>query len=257
MSDGPQKGHENTNIYPMLKLLFGEYVSNLGLTTKEVENVLLEDFVEYLVQNSDTLNWQDICIKLKLPPELYHGLIEQLRLQGTLPGMASQWMGFIMGCRPVPKHDVGAIQIIVNIRYRDGRQTPLTCYIPEELSEQLTDSAVCLAIQQQCHAVYMTVKEEGVDGLYEKSVLPGDEVTPENENAMSQLPGSPIFPDDVHEHIVNVRAMKQISSKCPPSRGEVKPGADATGEEGFKAFSGFKPKPEVDTEAESGENQKD
>lgn len=213
VTDGPKPDHENTNIYPLLKRLFGEYLVGRNLTTADAEQVKLEEFVEFLLKDED-IPWGPICQELNMDSVIRMDLQNILAKEGTLPGMKEQWMGFVMGCRPAPKNPLGAIQLVVNLRFRDGKMVPMTCYIPEELSEPITDAGVCLAVQQQFQAIYDTVVTKGIDGLYEDGFFPKDPNVALRHK--SQTPGPPIFPPEVREQILAVRAMKGYESLCPP-----------------------------------------
>lgn len=216
----PEESQEEIyNLYPLLKLVFGEYVAAHELSTEGVEHVTVREFVDWIMTHDYQIPGHDYCRQLGYPETVWDEILNTIKEHDRLPGIEEYWPGFILGCRPAPQHSLGALQAVLVFRYRDGRMVVFSSYTCEELGEVINDGASIHMLGQIFRSWANELSQKSIDKLWEESFDP-EEVDAVHADKKAAMPGPPVFPPEIKAKIFKVRAERGLDTKCPPDPAE-------------------------------------
>lgn len=169
---------KDMEIFSFVKYLFGEYVEEHNLDTKQMECVGRYTFWKWVQLNRqryftyDDQPSRDLIDMLRLSPDgcdaISAALTNDFFAAQTLTML---WPMLVLACRPPLQHEVEFIFANISIAYRDNRIAQFPMYLRQkETVQPFTDAIMCTWLWQKFRQGFNEMMQRGTDGLYEHSI---------------------------------------------------------------------------------------
>lgn len=171
MIEKPQSDRDEKVVKLLGYLFHGPYVEEMKIPQGKKGFVLPAHFCGWLDSRMRLMDGSDVSEKAGVERDVWDFAVEMLA-SGLAPERIYQvWYNIALGDRPVPRHNLEKINLVMLLTWDDGTIMPVQVFVTREMLEdgkKFTDGLVASIMSKNSVIMPNAVAEDGLDGLHDK-----------------------------------------------------------------------------------------